>query len=706
MKSAPGTGDMSLPASTALACTVLVVEDNPTGRKLLRLVLEAEGYRVVEAFDGATALKRMERDPPDLVIQDLILPDIEGLELLRRIRALPGRARVPVLALSGFRSILENAAGQPGGFDECLLKPLPPSRLVEIVRRYVPLPDSVASDLGKGRHVLVVDDDAIQLRLAALRLRQLGFRVSTSSDAIGAIALAVSSVPGLILSDVLMPEVDGFQLCQRARQEPSLARVPIVLWSAHHQEEADHVLALRVGASALLSRSDDFKEVVATVVAAMDENLAAQQSGALAGDARNEGAVNEGAVNHPPISLTEQLTRQAAAHASLTRRCALHAAQLAIIGGVADALSRSQDVDAVLDDILAACLDAGGITRGALYRVGAGGRLAVEQALGFAETDIPELDSCFGHRGLLDEVKMGQTVLPSRFLPGAEVRSLLHATRATALVIVPLAIADQCTGALLLASDLPEIGEEDLLAFGRAIGAYINQALGLAAAFQRVEAATEAQRGLFSCVDVDDTLRAIARLGTQLGDLCQIDVIRDGDVVQTEKAYRHPDRPASRLEHELTVSLEAHGIQLAMMRLFRRAAPYGRVDRQAAEQLARTASVALHKAQLYREAQAATQVKDDLLATMSHELRTPLTAVLLWTDKLLRRTRDPAVIAQGLTVIHDNVKLQATGSRCTYANRSDRRCCWRPSPGWCRGRNHCGQVSTTARIRTDIADRR
>ncbi|MEP6652441.1 MAG: ATP-binding protein, partial [Myxococcales bacterium] len=216
-----------------------------------------------------------------------------------------------------------------------------------------------------------------------------------------------------------------------------------------------------------------------------------------------------------------------------------------------------------------------------------------------------------------------------------------------------------CTGALLLASDLPEIGEEDLLAFGRAIGAYINQALSLAAAFQRVEAATEAQRELFSCVDVDDTLRAIARLGTQLGDLCQVDVIRDGAVVQTEKAHRHPDRLASRLEHELTVPLEAHGMQLAMMRLFRRAAPYGRVDRQAAEQLARTASVALHKAHLYRETRTANQAKDDFLATMSHELRTPLTAVLLWTDKLLRRTSDPAVIAHGLTVIHDNAKLQA-----------------------------------------------
>ena len=453
-----------------------------------------------------------------------------------------------------------------------------------------------------------------------------------------------------------MPGIDGFQLCQRVRQEPSLVQVPIVLWSAHHQDEVDHVLALRVGASALLSRSGDFKEVVGAILATIDPGHSAQQAAAplpgLGGDAGP-------AVEQPAIGLAEQLTRQAAAHASLARRCALHAAQLAIIGGVADALSRSQDVDAVLDDILAACLDAGGITRGALYRIGAGGRLAVEQAVGFAETDIPALESCFGHPGLLDEVKMVQTILPSRFLRDTELRTLLTTTRATALVIVPLAIADQCTGALLLASDLADIGEEDLLAFGRAIGAYINQALGLAAAFQRVEAAAEAQRELFSCVDIDDTLRAITRLGTRLGDVCQVDLIRDGEVVQSETAFLHPDRTALRLEHELTLPLEAHGMQLAMMHLFRRAAPYGRADRQAAEQLARTASVALHKAHLYRQAQAANQAKDDFLATMSHELRTPLTAVLLWTDKLRRRTSDPTVMAHGLTVIHDNAKLQA-----------------------------------------------
>ncbi len=81
---------------------VLLIEDNPTARKMLRLALESEGYRVVEASDGAAALEHMRNDAPGLV-QDLILPDMNGFELARRLRSLPEGETIPILALSGFQ---------------------------------------------------------------------------------------------------------------------------------------------------------------------------------------------------------------------------------------------------------------------------------------------------------------------------------------------------------------------------------------------------------------------------------------------------------------------------------------------------------------------------------------------------------------------------------------------------------------------------
>ncbi len=100
--------------------SILVVEDNPTARKMLRLALEAEGYRVIEAFDGATALTRAIAEAPDLIVQDLVLPDMDGLELLRRLRALPGGAGKPIIALSGFQSLIEKANRHR--CDECTME--------------------------------------------------------------------------------------------------------------------------------------------------------------------------------------------------------------------------------------------------------------------------------------------------------------------------------------------------------------------------------------------------------------------------------------------------------------------------------------------------------------------------------------------------------------------------------------------------------
>jgi len=103
--------------------SILVVEDNPTTRKMLRLALATEGYAVVEAADARAALAAAGSILPDLILQDLILPDMDGLELLRCLRALPGGKELPILALSGFLSRLEEAQTDHEGFTALLVKP-------------------------------------------------------------------------------------------------------------------------------------------------------------------------------------------------------------------------------------------------------------------------------------------------------------------------------------------------------------------------------------------------------------------------------------------------------------------------------------------------------------------------------------------------------------------------------------------------------
>ncbi|HET9709303.1 MAG TPA: response regulator, partial [Gemmatimonadales bacterium] len=120
---------------TVAPTTVLVVEDNPVTREVIRAVLSADGFRVLEAPDGSTALALMQRERPHVVLQDLFLGDVNGLDLAGRLREVPGADDVPIVALTGFLPS-DEAQALTTGFDAYLIKPVEPVQLREIVRDF------------------------------------------------------------------------------------------------------------------------------------------------------------------------------------------------------------------------------------------------------------------------------------------------------------------------------------------------------------------------------------------------------------------------------------------------------------------------------------------------------------------------------------------------------------------------------------------
>ncbi len=114
---------------------ILVVEDNPITRKSVAVALECEGLRVLEAPDGRSALEWLEREQPDLILQDLALPDTDGRELVGRLRSRLKR-RVPILAFTGSPELVARE-GSDDGFDGVLSKPVGPSALRETVQSYL-----------------------------------------------------------------------------------------------------------------------------------------------------------------------------------------------------------------------------------------------------------------------------------------------------------------------------------------------------------------------------------------------------------------------------------------------------------------------------------------------------------------------------------------------------------------------------------------
>lgn len=116
---------------------ILVVDDERPTTRLLQINLEAEGYEVLTAFDGREALQSLEGRKPDLIILDLLLPQMDGYEVLEHIRADPRTRDIPVILLTGRRSPDEIAEGWRYEIDLYLTKPYNVDDLLALVRRVV-----------------------------------------------------------------------------------------------------------------------------------------------------------------------------------------------------------------------------------------------------------------------------------------------------------------------------------------------------------------------------------------------------------------------------------------------------------------------------------------------------------------------------------------------------------------------------------------
>ena len=124
------------PAGTT-CLTVLVVDDIADSRFVLTKLMRSKNYRVVEAADGAEAVEAAEREHPDLVLLDLNLPVLDGLEVARRLRGMPGVKDVPVVAVTAYDYYGIREAALESGCDEYLPKPLDFDELGRVVDRLI-----------------------------------------------------------------------------------------------------------------------------------------------------------------------------------------------------------------------------------------------------------------------------------------------------------------------------------------------------------------------------------------------------------------------------------------------------------------------------------------------------------------------------------------------------------------------------------------
>jgi PAS domain S-box-containing protein len=200
---------------------VLVIDDDPIVCDLIRRTLEKDGFRVRWAHDGRTALEMARLERPDAITLDVMMPGMDGWSVLGALKSDPGTAGIPVVMVT---MIDERRIGYSLGASDYLTKPIDRSRLLTTLEKY-------RRD-DRGGKVLIVEDDEVTREMVRQMLEQEGWIVTEAENGRAALARVDESIPDLILLDLMMPEMDGFEFAAELRRRETGRDTPILVMTA------------------------------------------------------------------------------------------------------------------------------------------------------------------------------------------------------------------------------------------------------------------------------------------------------------------------------------------------------------------------------------------------------------------------------------------------------------------------------------------
>jgi CheY-like chemotaxis protein len=221
---------------------ILVLEAEALTRDWLTTQLREMAARVDAAATYTEATALCLRNAYDGIVVDLLMSDLRVGAALRDLRQTPLNHQVPLFALTASAND-QFSLGFP--LADLLSKPINESALLSSFQHTLPVPDQ--------RAVLVVDDDENALRMVEPMLKRLGYRPVCATSARDGLRIARADPPALIVLDLLMPDLDGFEFISCLREQPDARSIPIVIWTAKDLSH-EETRRLRESASAVITK--------------------------------------------------------------------------------------------------------------------------------------------------------------------------------------------------------------------------------------------------------------------------------------------------------------------------------------------------------------------------------------------------------------------------------------------------------------------
>jgi signal transduction histidine kinase/DNA-binding response OmpR family regulator len=216
-----GQSETNLGSSMIGANTILVIDDDASVHDIMQRFLSREGFNVIAAASGQAGLRLAREQAPNVILLDVRMPNMNGWEVLSSLKADPELASIPVVMVT-----IEDdkALGSALGAVDYLLKPVDHNRLLTLLQPY--LKDSSPAS------VLVVEDNPENREMICRQLSKVGWHVLEAENGLKALEVLQTEEPGVILLDLMMPEMDGFEFIRELRQHPQWRSLPVIVLTA------------------------------------------------------------------------------------------------------------------------------------------------------------------------------------------------------------------------------------------------------------------------------------------------------------------------------------------------------------------------------------------------------------------------------------------------------------------------------------------
>jgi DNA-binding response OmpR family regulator/signal transduction histidine kinase len=257
--------------------TILVIDDEAINIETIAVALKTHNYKIISAQDGYKGLKEMKNHMPAAVLLDIMMPGMDGFEFCKMVKDDEELKDIPIMLLTAKVTIADKIEGFNLGADDYMLKPFNSEELIariqSMLRRSQRGPGHVVEKTvmskvyelkqnedkykqepqGHGETILVIDDEPINIEVLESRLKFSNYEVISASDGVEGLELAELHRPDLIILDLMMPNMTGYEFCEAIRANDRLKETPLIMLTGK-DAETDKIYGYNIGADDYMTK--------------------------------------------------------------------------------------------------------------------------------------------------------------------------------------------------------------------------------------------------------------------------------------------------------------------------------------------------------------------------------------------------------------------------------------------------------------------